>query len=80
MAYIYTTQEFDAIQKLYLEGISLEDIQAVYSNKSVASIRMKLVKAGVYTVKKTTSVPRATKAAVHEAYQAAVNAVGYAPW
>ena len=48
MAYTYTTEEFTEIARLYASGQSLVDIQSLFSDKSVASIRMKLVKAGLY--------------------------------
>lgn len=46
--YKYTQKEFDEISLLYQNGSSLEEIQSLYPGKSVASIRMKLVKAGLY--------------------------------
>lgn len=62
MAYVYTQEEFDRISQLYQSGQSLDHIQSLFPDKSVASIRMKLVKAGLYqkpaaTVKAT--LPRA---------------------
>lgn len=53
MAYVYTVEEFDAIKSKYLAGVAIESLAEQY-NKSVASIRMKLVKAGIYQ-KQTTS-------------------------
>lgn len=47
MAYVYTAQEFEEIKTKYAAGVSLETLAEDY-NKSVASVRMKLVKAGVY--------------------------------
>lgn len=53
MAYVYSVQEFEEIKAKYQTGTSLEILATEY-NKSVASIRMKLVKAGIYQ-KQTTS-------------------------
>lgn len=47
MAYVYSTEEFEEIKQKYASGTSLEVLAEEYS-KSVASVRMKLVKAGVY--------------------------------
>lgn len=52
MAYTYTDSEFEDITSRYEKGETLESIQVLYPSKSVASIRMKLVKAGVYVAKK----------------------------
>ena len=62
MAFVYTKEELDQVIAQYLEGISLEDIASKY-NKSVASVRMKLVKQGVY-VKQVKSAKATTIAAV----------------
>ena len=92
MAYTYTTLEFDKIKELYANGQTLEDILSLFPDKSVASIRMKLVKAGVYTkptkatakataTAKPASEPKpTTKTAIKAAYKAASDAVGPAPW
>lgn len=56
MAFKYTEVEFEDIKQQYSQGKSLETIQAVYPDKSVASIRMKLIKAGLYN-----KLPQATK-------------------
>ena len=48
MAFVYKPGEFEEITKLYQNGKSLVDIQSLFPDKSVASIRMKLVKAGIY--------------------------------
>jgi hypothetical protein len=92
MAYTYTEAEFDDVKAMYAADVSLEDIQAKHTSKSVASIRMKLVKAGLYkaAVKsstKTTSVakepvkPKSTsKAAMLADFKAAWDAVGPAPF
>ena len=53
MAYVYTVEEFDAIKSKYLAGVAIESLAEQY-NKPVASIRMKLVKAGIYQ-KQTTN-------------------------
>ena len=47
MAYVYSAEEFEEIKQKYASGTSLEVLAEEYS-KSVASVRMKLVKAGVY--------------------------------
>lgn len=43
----YTKEEFDEIAAFYQEGSTLEQLSEVYGH-SVASLRMKLVKAGLY--------------------------------
>lgn len=89
MAYVYSTEEFEKISAMYQSGQSLEDIQSLFPDKSVASIRMKLVKAGIYqkqtktaaTVKATTSKAPAeprptTKAEILAAFKRAHGYVG----
>lgn len=66
MAYVYTVQEFDDIKQRYAAGETLELIQSVYSTKSVASIRMKLVKAGLYTPATKTTTTKASGTTVVE--------------
>jgi hypothetical protein len=51
MAYVYTEKEFTEIKLMYANGQDLETIQGLFPDKSVASIRMKLVKAGLYVAK-----------------------------
>jgi hypothetical protein len=94
MAYVYTEVEFDDIKQRYANGETLELIQSVHPSKSVASIRMKLVKAGLYTAvarKQVSSKPitsliavatpkPTTKAGIKLAYKTAHDAVGFAPF
>lgn len=94
MAYVYTEVEFDDIKQRYSDGETLEAIQALHPSKSIASIRMKLVKAGLYTAvarkqvsgKPITSMIAAptpkptTKAGIALAYKTAADAVGIAPF
>ena len=89
MTYKYTTQEFDQIKSLYQNGQSLEDIQSLFPDKSVASIRMKLVKAGLYKKSDPKSLPVSatkaepkptTKSGIKAAFKAALDAVGEAPF
>ncbi len=90
MAYTYTEAEFAKIKELHLNGQTPDEIQVLFPDKSVASIRMKLVKAGVYTktAKPATkleatiefkeakfSLPT-TKAGIRAAFKAAHDAVG----
>ena len=86
MAYTYTAEEFEKIKELHANGQTPEQILSLFPDKSVASIRMKLVKAGVYnkpTAKAVTSQPTApkptTKAGIRAAFQLAHGAVGDAP-
>ena len=53
MAYVYTEKEFAEIKLMYENGQDLETIQGLFPDKSVASIRMKLVKAGLYNSAKS---------------------------
>lgn len=91
MAYVYTEEEFSSIKSMYANGQTLEAIQGLFPDKSVASIRMKLVKAGVYqkAVHTKTTKPNqgatpspkpTTKAGILQAYKAAEGWVGLAPW
>lgn len=95
MAYVYKAGEFEEIASLYANGQSLVDIQSLFPDKSVASIRMKLVKAGLYTavvVKKqdktqpigltiASPTPKpTTKAEILLAYKTAESVVGFAPF
>lgn len=90
MAYVYTVKEFEEISKMYENGQTLEDIQSLFPDKSVASIRMKLVKAGLYNkpatpVKRTnpTEAPKpkasTSKAAYREVFKKAHHSVGDSP-
>lgn len=63
MAYVYTEKEFTEIKLMYANGQDLETIQGLFPDKSVASIRMKLVKAGLYSAK---SKPKASTGAVKQ--------------
>jgi hypothetical protein len=54
--YVYTQKEFEEISLLYQNGQSLDELASLFS-KSVQSIRMKLVKAGLYT-KTTNATPK----------------------
>lgn len=92
MAYVYTEEEFTEIKRQYANGQTLEEIQSLFPDKSVASLRMKLVKAGLYqkaapapkstrsTQVTTPSVKPTTKSGILAAYKAAEAAVGLAPW
>ena len=86
--FVYTDTEVQEITKQYAAGISLDSLASQY-NKSVASVRMKLVKLGVYqkaaakSVAKLDTKPEAmtassakTKAEVLAVYTAALSAVG----
>lgn len=48
--FTYSPQEVQEVTQKYLAGVSLEVLAQDY-NKSVASVRMKLVKLGVYVAK-----------------------------
>jgi hypothetical protein len=91
MAYVYTPKEFEEISLLYQNGQSLEHIQSLYPSKSVASIRMKLVKAGLYNraqssgpttpkVSKPATSSSVSKAGMLATYKHAEGKVGLAPW
>lgn len=82
MAYTYTDQEFADIKQRYEAGETLEQIQVVHPSKSVASIRMKLVKAKVYQAQKPASGTKSStsKSADLQAYRDAETAVGLAPF
>jgi hypothetical protein len=94
MAYVYTEKEFTEIKLMYENGQDLETIQGLFPDKSVASIRMKLVKAGLYVAKSkpaakvgvTTTQEESlsdlmkTKAGIKLANKRALDAVGLAPW
>jgi hypothetical protein len=80
MAYKYTDEEFAEIKLAYANQVSLETLALKY-NKSVASIRMKLVKAGVYqkssATKQTSTVSKATKLETQKTFLYYYN--GYGP-
>jgi hypothetical protein len=90
--FVYSDSEIQEITAKYAEGISLETLAADY-NKSVPSVRMKLVKLGVYqkatkpTTTKTVSTITTTKkpastskSAMLEDFKRAHAMVGDAPW
>lgn len=89
-AFVYAPGEIETIEQRYQSGESLDSL-ATHYQKSVASIRMKLVKRGTY-VKQTkpqsaqqTNTPTkskapATKSEVLVSWQHALAAVGAAPW
>ena len=56
MAFVYAPGEFEKIKFEYSNGSTVESLAQKYE-KSVASIRMKLVKAGVY-IKKTATAEK----------------------
>lgn len=74
--YTYTDSDVKEITEKYAQGITLEVLAEQYT-KSVASVRMKLVKLGVY--KKVVSTGSAvTKSENLEIYNKCVADVGYA--
>ena len=73
--FVYTDSEIAEIVKKYKAAVSLEQLAAEY-NKSVASIRMKLVKLGVYEAKKTTTSTKQTKAEVNTEFAQAYKTFG----
>ena len=88
MPYTYQPGEIEQIEQRYQAGATLEQLAQDY-NKSVASVRMKLVKRGTYvkqtTTKTTTTQPTAkaqptTKGEVLLAYKQALGWVGAAPF
>ena len=87
--FVYSEQDVAEITEKYAAGVSLEVLAEQYT-KSVASVRMKLVKLGVYqkaatkpttktgaTTTVKTSTPT-TKSGILAAYKAAEAAVGLA--
>jgi hypothetical protein len=86
--FTYTETETQEIVQKYQSGVSLDVLATEYS-KSVASVRMKLVKLGVYqkaTATSQTTKPAAvaksgefpkTKSGVLAYYKSCVNSVGY---
>lgn len=60
--FTYTDTEVSEIVSKYTAGETLEVLADLY-NKSVQSVRMKLVKLGVYKAATKTSTPRAAKPA-----------------
>jgi hypothetical protein len=75
--FVYTESELKEIVAKYAQGISLEVLAEQY-NKSVASVRMRLVKLGVYQ-KTGSASASATKSENLETYKRCVADVGYAP-
>ena len=85
--FTYTETEVQEIVKKYQSGVSLDVLATEYA-KSVASVRMKLVKLGVYQKAGATSVAKATepaksgefpktKSGILAYYKSTVAAVGY---
>ena len=58
--FTYTESDIQQIVEKYSAGVSLDTLATDY-NKSVASVRMKLVKLGVYQKVTTVSKPSTTK-------------------
>lgn len=77
--FVYTDSEIAEIVKKYKAAVSLEQLAAEY-NKSVASIRMKLVKQGVYEAKKASGTSTKTKTEVNSEFDQIYRAVGPAPF
>lgn len=77
MAYVYTPQEWATIVMEYKAGTSLE-VLAERFKKSVASVRMKLVKAGIYEKQAKSSGSSVSKSEIMSAYKSALAAVGEA--
>ena len=75
--YVYTDSEVKEITEKYAQGISLEVLAEQYT-KSVASVRMKLVKLGVYK-KTSTASTTPSKSENVEVYNRCLADVGYAP-
>jgi hypothetical protein len=75
--FVYSDTDVAEITAKYVAGISLE-VLAVDYNKSVASVRMKLVKLGVYkAVGKTTTTSKSQDLAD---FKSALALVGEARW
>lgn len=90
MAYVYTESELAEVISAYNNGTSLEVLAEKY-NKSVASVRMKLVKQGVYKkaviVKASSALPSTksqgfptTKGEILALYTRCLDSVGPAPY
>lgn len=73
--FVYTDSEIAEIVKKYKAAVSLEQLAAEY-NKSVASIRMKLVKLGVYEAKKAGASTKQTKAEINTEFAQAYKTFG----
>jgi hypothetical protein len=73
--FVYTELELKEIAAKYAQGVTLETLAEQYT-KSVASIRMRLVKLGVY---KAVSATAKAEADNLETYKRCVADVGYAP-
>ena len=87
--FTYTETEIQQIVEKYSSGVSLDVLATEYS-KSVASVRMKLVKLGVYQKATAVAKPRATSTTKPSAkaitksensalFFSCLNAVGLAP-
>lgn len=72
--FVYTDTEIKEIVAAYKAGTSLEVMADKY-NKSVASVRMKLVKLGVYVAQAKTGGTK-TKAEVSNEFKQAYDMVG----
>ena len=72
--FVYTDSEIAEIVKLYKQDTPLETLAERY-NKSVASVRMKLVKLGVYVARKTASTTQ-TKSEINNTFEQAYHANG----
>lgn len=76
--FTYTESDIQQIVKKYSSGVSL-DVLATDYNKSVASVRMKLVKLGVYQKVPGTTKP-ASKSEDMAMFNKCLAAVGEAPF
>lgn len=86
--FVYSDTEITEIVAKYTSGVSLDVLAETYS-KSVASVRMKLVKLGVYQKAEKTTASKAadsvpakagfptTKSGILAYYKSCVAAVGY---
>jgi hypothetical protein len=73
--FVYTDTEVQEITEKYAAGIALDVLAADY-NKSVASVRMKLVKLGVYQKSTNTPSTNTSKSAILAEHQRAHELVG----
>jgi hypothetical protein len=73
--FVYTESELKEIAAKYAQGVALEALAEQYT-KSVASVRMRLVKLGVYKAVSTTAKAEADNL---ETYKRCVADAGYAP-
>jgi hypothetical protein len=75
--YVYSDSEISDITVKYLAGVSLDVLAETYS-KSVPSVRMKLVKLGVYQKSTTTKTATVSKSENMSSYLRALDSVGVA--